>query len=102
MPSRPGREPIGSVHIETADLKEYIIMDYLNGLVAILTIVCLAYELRRTLQNRDLEYVANQQLIDRLREEVENLKDEQKQQRWNDVGLAVVLLVIVLVQLFNK
>lgn len=70
-----------------------------EALSVILAGAYLVYELSRTRQKRDPNPVPNQQLIDRLREEVENLKVQQKRQRWNDVGLALLMLVIVIVHL---
>ena len=56
----------------------------------------IAWEIHRRLQNLDSTHGPGQQVVDRLREEVDNLKAEQRRQRWYDLLLAIVVAVIAL------
>ena len=60
------------------------------------SLALVVWDIRRRRQNLDPSHVPGQQVVDRLREEVKNLKAEQGRQRWYDLWLAIVVAVVAL------
>ena len=60
-----------------------------------------AWEIYRRLQNLDATHGPGLQKVDRLREEIDILKAEQRRQRWYDLLLAIVVAAVALGHIFS-
>lgn len=74
-------------------------LEVVGGIGALLL---LAWEIYRRFENKNATLGPGLQEVERLREEVDIMKAEQRRQRWYDLLLALVVVAIALGHIFSS